>query len=107
MSQRPSLATRLADTLADGGWRARARPSQITPEGDWGGWIIKAGRGWGKTRTGAECVQEHVEAGHAKRIALIAPTAADCRDVIVEGESGLLAIAPAWCRPDYEPSKRR
>ena len=38
---------------------------------------------------------------------LIAPTAADIRDVMVEGQSGLLAVAPPWCRPRFEPSKRR
>src|SRR5262249_50941786 len=42
-----------------------------------------------------------------RRIALVAATAADARDVLVEGESGILAVAPAWCRPVYEPSKRR
>lgn len=66
-----------------------------------------AGRGFGKTRTGGETVQMEVMAGKAKRIALIGPTAADTRDVMVEGESGLLAVAPPWFRPIYEPTKRR
>ena len=66
-----------------------------------------AGRGFGKTRTGAELVRARVAAHTARRIALVAPTAADARDVMVEGESGLLAIAPPWDRPLYEPSKRR
>lgn len=66
-----------------------------------------AGRGFGKTRTGAEWVRGLVESGQAKRIALIAPTAADARDVMVEGESGILACSPPWFRPVYEPSKRR
>ena len=60
-----------------------------------------------KTRTGAELVRARVGAHTARRIALVAPTAADARDVMVEGESGLLAIAPPWDRPLYEPSKRR
>jgi len=51
-----SLAGALADTLADGGWRAKARLSQLPPAGDWDGWLILAGRGFGKTRTGAEWV---------------------------------------------------
>jgi len=88
-------------------WRLWARPSQLPPEGDWRVWLLLAGRGFGKTRSGAEWVRAQVETGAAKRIALVAPTAADARDVMVEGESGLLAIAPANDRPLYEPSKRR
>src|SRR4051794_29957318 len=102
-----SLATILADTLADGGWRAKARPSQLPPGGAWNGWLVMAGRGFGKTRTGAEWVKEQVESGDAKRIAMVAPTASDARDVMTEGESGILSISSDWCRPVYEPSKRR
>jgi len=103
-----SIAGALADTLADGGWRAKARPEQLAPEGDWwNGWLLMAGRGFGKTRTGAEWVKEHVEAGTAGRIALIAPTAGDARDVMIEGPAGLLAVSSPWLRPEYEPSKRR
>lgn len=64
-----------------------------------------AGRGFGKTRTGAEWVREKKE--RCGRIALVAPTAGDARDVMVEGESGILACSPSWDRPRYEPSKRR
>lgn len=88
-------------------WRFWARPSQIAPDGDWLVWLILAGRGFGKTRTGAEWVREEVDAGRARRIALVAETAADARDVMVEGESGLLSIYPPKLRPLYEPSKRR
>lgn len=88
-------------------WRSLARPEQLPPEGDWRVWLIQAGRGFGKTRTGAEWVLEEVQAGRAKRIALIGPTAADVRDVMVEGESGILACAREGERPLYEPSKRR
>lgn len=87
-------------------WRFWARPSQIAPDGDWLTWLILAGRGFGKTRTGAEWVREQVAAG-CSRVALVAPTAADARDTLVEGESGILAISPPWDRPIYEPSKRR
>ena len=66
-----------------------------------------AGRGFGKTRTGAELVRRRIGMRLARHVALVAPTAADARDVMVEGESGLLATAPPWDRPDYEPSKRR
>lgn len=83
-----------------------ARPEQITPEGDWDIWLIMSGRGWGKTRTGAEWVKEQVAAGY-RRIALIGETAADARDVMVEGVSGILSVYPEDERPLYEPSKRR
>lgn len=65
------------------------------------------GRGAGKTRAGSEWICEEVQSGRAKRIALVSPTAHDARHVMVEGESGILTVAPSWCRPDYEPSRRR
>jgi phage terminase large subunit-like protein len=65
------------------------------------------GRGAGKTRSGAEWIRERVENGLSSRIALVAQTPADVRDVMVEGESGLLSISPPWNMPIYEPSKRR
>lgn len=88
-------------------WPFWARPAQLAPPGEWRTWLVKAGRGFGKTRTGAEWVRSLVESGAARRVALVAPTAADARDVMVEGESGLLAVCPPWDRPSYEPSKRR
>ncbi|HEY5088287.1 MAG TPA: terminase family protein, partial [Gemmatimonadaceae bacterium] len=88
-------------------WRAQAREKQLTPDGAWPKWLILSGRGWGKTRVGAEWVREKIESGTVRRGALVAPTASDARDVIVEGESGILAISPPWNRPIYEPSKRR
>jgi predicted phage terminase large subunit-like protein len=88
-------------------WEFWARPNQLPPPGDWRTWLILAGRGFGKTRTGAEWVRAQIENGKCKRIALIAPTAADAREVMVEGESGLMNICPPNNRPLYEPSKRR
>jgi len=88
-------------------WGFWAREQQLAPKGDWTNWLILAGRGFGKTRTGAEWVRSLVEQKQASRIAIIAPTAADARDTMVEGESGLIAISPPWNRPSYEPSKRR
>lgn len=64
-----------------------------------------AGRGFGKTRTGAEWTRQKKE--NCGRIALVAPTAADARDVMVEGESGILNSSPPWDRPHYQASKRR
>jgi phage terminase large subunit-like protein len=86
-------------------WEFWARPEQIAPEGDWPIWLVKAGRGWGKTRVGAEWVRGQKE--KVGRIALIGPTAADVRDVMVDGDSGLISISPPWDKPEYQPSKRR
>jgi predicted phage terminase large subunit-like protein len=102
-----SIVSALADALEDGGWRAKARPSQLPPSGNWNGWLVCAGRGFGKNFCGAGFINEAVETRAAGRIALVAATAADARDVMVEGESGILRLAPSWNRPDYEPSKRR
>jgi phage terminase large subunit-like protein len=88
-------------------WPAWARPSQLPPEGSWRYWLFLAGRGAGKTRAGAEWVRRLVEEDGVMRIALVAPTAADARDVMALGESGIVAVSPPWNRPLYEPSKRR
>jgi len=88
-------------------WKVWGRPDQQLPAGDWFVALYLAGRGWGKTRTGAEAVRQQVADGTASHIALVAPTSADARDTMVEGESGLLSVFPPWERPVYEPSKRR
>jgi phage terminase large subunit-like protein len=94
-------------------WQLWARDDQLEPIGEWLVWLLLAGRGFGKTRTLAEtvrgwvCGESPLAKGRYCRIALIAETAADARDVIVEGESGLLAVHPRDFRPTYEPSKRR
>ena len=87
-------------------WDVWARPEQKAPPGDWNIWLIKAGRGWGKTRTGAEWIREKA-ANPNERITLIGRTAADVRDVMVEGHGGILSLYPESERPNYEPSKRR
>lgn len=69
--------------------------------------MLLAGRGFGKSRTGAEFIRHKVESGECSRACLIGPTSADVRDVMIEGESGLLAVCPPWNRPKWEPSKRR
>lgn len=84
-----------------------ASPTWQLPAGHHNIWMLLAGRGYGKTKTGAETLLEEVQAGRCGRIALVAETAADARDVIVEGDSGILRCAPPWFRPLYEPSKRK
>jgi phage terminase large subunit-like protein len=87
-------------------WRSVARPEQLAPLWTWVIWIFLGGRGAGKTRSGAEWIIERVLAG-ARYIHLIAPTAADCRDVMLEGPAGILSISPPHLRPIYQPSLRK
>lgn len=77
-------------------WADIARPNQLMPPGDWNVWMILAGRGFGKTRAASEAVHQLVCCNEHKRIALIANTIQETKQVMVEGESGLLATA----RPD-------
>lgn len=94
-------------------WSLWARPDQIAPQSDWSTWLILAGRGWGKTRTGSEwtrsqaCGSTPLGKSRKGRFAIIAETAADARDVMIEGDSGILRCHHKDFRPVYEPSKRR
>jgi len=89
-------------------WAWIARPEQLQPRWKWLTWLVLAGRGFGKTRTGAETVVSWVINRQAGNIALIAPTAADARDVMVEGPAGLVKVSEWNNSPvQYEPSKRR
>ncbi|MEN9717791.1 MAG: hypothetical protein RIQ99_669 [Pseudomonadota bacterium] len=88
-------------------WRLWARREQLPPPGEWGTWLIMAGRGFGKTRAGAEWVRETAAADPAARIALVAASLGEARAVMVEGVSGLLEVCPPRTRPLFEPSLRR
>ncbi|WP_298198813.1 terminase family protein [Novosphingobium sp.] len=88
-------------------WPVWARRAQLPPEGDWLRWLILAGRGFGKTRAGAEWVQAIATADGAARIALIGASLGEARAIMVEGESGLRRIAPPGQEPHYESSLRR
>lgn len=94
-----------ARLLTDWSWWRRA--DQCPPAGDWHVWMLLAGRGFGKTRTGAEWVRNYAEAHPGARIALVAASLHEARQVMVEGESGVLAIAPDAARPEYQSSLRR
>ncbi|MBI4185313.1 MAG: DNA-packaging protein [Proteobacteria bacterium] len=85
-------------------WRFWARPEQLPPPGDWSVWVLLAGRGFGKTRAGAEwLIAQHLH--HRRRMtAAVGPTANDVRAVMIEGESGVLRIAPPWFRPAFRPA---
>lgn len=100
-----SLPEREAEVLLYD-WALWARPSQLPPDSDWYIWLLLSGRGFGKTRTGAELVCKWAK--DFSPIALIGQTKADVRDTMVEvGDSSILKISPPWFRPVYEPSKRR
>ena len=88
-------------------WRFWARNSQLAPAGDWRVWLILAGRGFGKTRTGAEWVRCVAEGNPEAHIALVAASLSEARAVMVEGESGILACSPPGRMPVFEPSLRR
>lgn len=88
-------------------WNYWARSEQLPPPGDWRQWLICAGRGFGKTRAGAEWVLEIARTDPQARIALVAASFAEARAVMVEGESGILACATRRTRPRFEPSLRR
>lgn len=90
-------------------WEINAREEQVPPydEDWWDTWLYLGGRGTGKTRSGAEFVRHRVMNQGARRVHLVAPTAADTRDVMVEGDSGLLSVFPPADRPTYIASKRK
>jgi phage terminase large subunit-like protein len=93
----------------DAAWEAWARDSQRPPPGEgWRTWLMLAGRGFGKTRAGAEWVNAlATRPGRPVRIALVGATEAEVRAVMIEGESGLLAVARHGARPVFEPSLGR
>lgn len=89
-------------------WTFWARDDQLPPtDEDWTTWLILAGRGFGKTRSGAEWVRNLEASGLYGRIGLVAEDAGDARDVMIEGESGILAVCPPWNKPRWNPSKKR
>ena len=90
-------------------WDEWARDDQLPPAG-WGAataiWWIRAGRGWGKTRTGAETVRDLVQNHRYRRIGLIGRDALEVRLTMIEGPSGLLEVFPPWEKPIYIPSRK-
>jgi phage terminase large subunit-like protein len=89
-----------------------AHPHQVPPKGDWRTWVILGGRGAGKTKAGSEWVRSIVEgpgprdAGLCRRVALIGETMDQTREVMVFGESGILACSPPDRRPDWLAGRR-
>ncbi len=119
-SEDPEIQREFLDSLSDGALAALpylfefwAMEHQLPPEGDWRSWVILGGRGAGKTRAGAEWVRAQVEGGRAaepgraRRVALVGETYDQVRDVMVFGESGILACSPPDRRPQWEATRRR
>ncbi len=109
-SQQTSVRPRSHPGLSRGGpslWAPRRLLHQAPPEGDWRIWLLLGGRGAGKTRAAAEWVRAGVERRGWGRLALVGPTHDSAREVMIEGPSGLIAIAPSWARPAWQPSRRR
>lgn len=87
-------------------WRFWARPEQLPPPGKWPVWVLQAGRGWGKNRTGSEWVQVKAERLKGSRGALVARTAADVGGTVVRGVSGIMATMKPWNPCTYVPTNR-
>ena len=88
-------------------WQGWARDAQLPPEKAWRTWLICAGRGFGKTRAGAEWVRDVARHDGGARIALVGMNLNEVRNVMVEGDSGVLAASPGALAPHYEPSLRK
>ncbi len=114
LEEKKRLAILIGEELAERArydWFAKARATQLPPqesyEKPWRVWLILAGRGFGKTRMGAETIRLWVKEKKARRIALIAKSIQEARLVMVEGVSGLLSVHPPYERPLFQASKRQ
>lgn len=87
-------------------WSLWAREKQLPPPAHWHIWLLMAGRGFGKTRTGSEWVRAQAMSGQCELIALVGHTMDDVRHVMIEGPSGILQISPPEARPTWLPSRR-
>jgi phage terminase large subunit-like protein len=90
--------------ILDREWPEWAHAGQLPPGGDWRSWVIMAGRGFGKTRAGAEWVTSKIRKGRKLRIALVGATIDEARRVMVEGQSGLLNVVEPWIA-GWSPSR--
>ena len=119
-SAEPPLQSEFLDDLTEGELRALpylfefwAFEHQLPPKGDWRTWVILGGRGAGKTRAGAEWVRSQVEGampmdpGRARRLALVGETIDQVREVMIFGDSGILACSPEDRRPTWEAGRKR
>ena len=104
----PSERIALSELLFD--WTLHAREKQLPPPGDWFIWMVRAGRGFGKTRTGAEYVRSRIDAGEWRTVNIAGPTKNDVLDVMLMGTPeapGLLGLWPEHQRPKHDITKMR
>jgi phage terminase large subunit-like protein len=104
----PPEKRRLSEWLSD--WRLVARPKQIAPPGDWFIWLVRTGRGWGKTRTAAEYVRSRIDSGEWRTVNIAGPTLGDTIDVMVRGTAeapGLLGVWPPHQAPQHQITHAR
>ncbi len=119
-SEPPEVQAKFLDELGEGALFALpflfefwALPHQLPPEGDWKTWVIMGGRGAGKTRAGAEWVRTEVEGampldtGRSRRVALVGETIEQVVNVMIEGDSGILACSPPDRRPVWQATRKR
>jgi len=106
LAARLEAVRRLRDE-AEHDWDSQARPEQCEPAGEWSIFVLLGGRGMGKTRSLTEALRRRVREGTSRESAIVGATAADARDVLVEGPAGVLAVCTDRERPAYEPSRRR
>ncbi|MEM1350726.1 MAG: terminase family protein [Pseudomonadota bacterium] len=119
-SAAPEVQNTFLDSLTEGELLALpylfefwALPHQLPPAGDWRAWVIMGGRGAGKTRAGAEWVRAQIEGpaplapGRARRVALVGETIDQVREVMIFGDSGILASSPPDRRPEWEAGRKR
>ncbi len=109
----PKVRHRLINTLSPDEvevftheWAFWARDGQWPPDEPWRVWVLMAGRGYGKTRAGAEWIRLNVNAHPGCKVAVVGETMDDVRNVMIEGNSGILTISAAHDRPKYWPSRR-
>jgi phage terminase large subunit-like protein len=119
-SAAPEVRDAFLDDLTEGALLALpyifefwALDHQLPPEGDWRTWVIMGGRGAGKTRAGSEWVRSEVEGspplapGRSRRVALVGETIEQVREVMIMGDSGILACSPPDRRPVWEATRKR
>jgi len=109
---RPELHTKLEVLRrqvdeAEHDWESQARPEQLEPAGEWACFVLLGGRGMGKTKALSEALRRRVRLGLSRESAIVGATAADARDVMIEGPAGILEACTRVERPLYEPSRRR
>ncbi len=120
VSEGPDAQEEFLDALDDGELLALpflfefwAMEHQLPPAGDWRSWVIMGGRGAGKTRAGAEWVRSQMEGakpldpGPCRRMALVGETIDQVREVMIFGESGIMACSPPDRRPDWQATRKR